>query len=236
VPGTTDIGNHSVELVTTIPLPFPYTLYGRIFISINLSSSGNAQFTTNSAAGGWCLPWSGHNDTIFPYFSPLRTDAQPGCSGYPGGTCGIYTSVSGSAPNRIFNIEWRTVYWDPPNNVARANFELRLYEGQTRFDVIYGEMAYGNNYSGGSTAGTQKDDNCFSQYFCSGVGGPASGGWTFVPVGTFSPTPTATAMVNPTATPTATPTAAATPTPTPTPCTGRCSPRPRSRSTPPPRP
>ena len=46
VPGTTDIGNHGDDLVTTIALPFTYTLYGNSFTSINLSSNGNAQFTT----------------------------------------------------------------------------------------------------------------------------------------------------------------------------------------------
>src|SRR5438093_4984732 len=46
VAGTTDIGNHADDLVTTIPLPFPYTLYGTSFTNINLSSNGNAQFTT----------------------------------------------------------------------------------------------------------------------------------------------------------------------------------------------
>ena len=199
MPGTTDIGNHSNDLVTTIPLPFLYTLYGTTFTSINLSSNGNAQFTTTApAAVNVCLPWSGHNATIFPYWGDLRTDAQPGCSGFPGGTCGIYTSVSGSAPNRIFNIEWRTVYWDPISQTQRANFELRLYEGQTRCDVIYGEVFYGNLRA---TAGTQRDDNCFSQYLCNAVGGPASGGWTLIPVGTPSPTPTATVPPSPTPTP-----------------------------------
>jgi hypothetical protein len=212
VPGTTDIGNHSDDLVTTIPLPFSYTLYGTTFTSINLSSNGNAQFTTTAPAPvNVCLPWSGHNATIFPYWDDLRTDAQTGCFGFPGGTCGIYTSVSGSVPNRIFNIEWRTVYFD--SLTQSANFELRLYEGQTRFDVIYGAVVQTNI---GATAGTQRDDNCFSQYFCNGVGGPASGGWTLVPVGTPSPTPTATATVTPTATATASP--ISTPTPSEPPC------------------
>src|SRR5438093_2767741 len=39
VPGTTDIGNHADDLVTTIPLPFSFTLYGQAFASINLSSN-----------------------------------------------------------------------------------------------------------------------------------------------------------------------------------------------------
>ena len=52
---------------------------------------------------------------------------NPGCSTFPGGTCGIFTSVSGTAPNRILNIEWRTVY---NNDTSQpVNYELRLYEG-----------------------------------------------------------------------------------------------------------
>src|SRR4029077_16180800 len=46
VPGTTDIGNHGDDTVVTIALPFAYTLYDQTFTSINLSSNGNAQFTT----------------------------------------------------------------------------------------------------------------------------------------------------------------------------------------------
>ena len=128
VPGATDIGNHGDDTVTTVALPFPYTLYDQTFASINLSSNGNAQFTTTENAGtNVCLPWLSHNYTIFPYWDDQRTDANPGCSAYPGGTCGIYTSVSGIAPNRILNIEWRAVY---NNNISQhANHELRLYRG-----------------------------------------------------------------------------------------------------------
>ena len=46
----------------------------------------------------------------------------------------------GTAPNRIFNIEWRTVYF--ADATMTANYELRLYEGQSRFDVIYGTVAH----------------------------------------------------------------------------------------------
>src|SRR5436309_14893145 len=65
VPGTTDIGNHADDLVTTIALPFSYSLYGQSFTSINLSSNGNAQFTTtDSAFTNVCLPWLTHDYTI----------------------------------------------------------------------------------------------------------------------------------------------------------------------------
>ena len=130
VPGTTDSGNHGDNQVTNIPLPFSYTLYDQTFNSINVSSNGNAQFmTTDTAFTNVCpLPWTSHNYTIFLYWDDQRTDANSGCSAFPGGNCGVFTSVSGTAPNRIFNIEWRTVYFADPTTTA--NYELRLYEGR----------------------------------------------------------------------------------------------------------
>ncbi len=210
VPGTTDSGNHGDDQVTSVPLPFPYTACGATTNSINVSSNGNAQFnTSDSAFTNVCLPWTGHDCSIFPYWDDLRTDSNSGCSSFPGGSCGVYTSVTGSAPNRIFNIEWRAVYFADPSTTA--NFELRLYEGQNRFDVVYGDTAAGNT---SATAGVQNNDTCFAQYFCNGDGGPPAGGWTVGPAGTPSPTPTATATLTPTATATATATAAASATPT----------------------
>ena len=207
VPGGTDIGNHGDDTVTTVALPFPYTLYDQTFNSINLSSNGNAQFTTTDNAGtNVCLPWLSHNYTIFPYWDDQRTDANPGCSAYPGGTCGIYTSVSGIAPNRILNIEWRAVYNN--NTSQHANHELRLYEGQSRFDVIYCTVDQGNT---SATAGVQRDNTFVTQYFCNGSGGGATGGQSYIYFPRPCPTPT------PTRTPRPSPTSRPRPTPVPRP-------------------
>src|SRR5438034_2785296 len=164
VPGTTDIGNHCDDCVTTIALPFPYTLYDQSFTSVNLSSNGNAQFTTTDLA--WtnvCLPWTSHNYTIMPCWGDLYTLN----AGF-----GIFTSVSGTPPNRIFNIEWRAQYY--PGS-GTASFELRLYEGQGRFDVVYGTLYNGNLAS----AGVEKEDATVTQYFCNGGGGAATGAQSY---------------------------------------------------------
>src|SRR6266545_4372337 len=72
VPGGTDIGNHCDDCITTIALPFPFTFYGQTFTSVNLSSNGNAQFTTTDTTfTNTCLPWTGHDYTIFPYWDDL---------------------------------------------------------------------------------------------------------------------------------------------------------------------
>ena len=212
VPGTTDIGNNCDDCSTTVALPFPYTLYDQTYTSINLSSNGTASFTNTIAPFNiLCLPDTGDfpdGYTIYPYWDDQTTVN----SGFGIFTFGIFTSISGTAPNRIFNIEWRTQYV-PPNGTA--NYELRLYEGQSHFDVIYGQVDNGNT---SATAGVQKDASNFTEYFCRGSGGAAIGGQSYIlaPCGSPTPTPTATATATATATFTPTPTATATFTPTPT--------------------
>ena len=176
VPGTTDIGNHVDDGTTRIPLPFAYSLYGQPYTNVGVSSNGNIQFVTSDAEyNNVCLPWNTMPfGAVLPYWDDLRTDNGPGCGSYPASQCGIFTSVTGSAPNRIFNIEWRTVYYAAPEN--RAHFELRLYEGQNRFDVIYGEVP---NATTSATAGVQQNQTSFDQYFCNGVGGAATGGQSY---------------------------------------------------------
>src|SRR5207247_1113848 len=126
--------------------------------------------------------WTTHNYTIYPYWDDQLTNGAGG---------GIFTSITGSTPNRIFNIEWRTTYF---SGGGTANYELRLYEGQTRFDVIYGTVSQGN---ASATAGVQKNDTAFDQYFCNGSGGAATGAQSYTLPG-CTPTPTPTPTVTPT--------------------------------------
>ena len=145
VPGTTDIGNHGDDTVTTIALPFSYTLYDQTFTAINLSSNGNAQFTTTDATfTNQCLPWA---------------HPQLHASSRTGTTC--IWSIAGFGLLHIGNVALRPTASSTSNGgrstsrgAARAGFELRLYEGQTRFDVIYGAVANGNT---SATAGSAEE-------------------------------------------------------------------------------
>jgi hypothetical protein len=151
------------------------------FTSVKVSSNGRLDFVTNNEAAptNKCLPAPPHQGpydyTIFPYWDDLRTEKHwSGCSQY-GGRCGIFTSVSGAAPHRILNIEFRAVY--AANTSQIAHFEVRLYEGQARFDVIYGAVNRGKS---SATAGVQRSDTNFTQYFCNGAGSAATGGQQYV--------------------------------------------------------
>ena len=220
VPGTIDTGNHCDNCLTQIAFPFPVQFYNETFSQAYVSSNGNLQFTGNEPYLGTSCPLPIYclNAAILAYQDDLRTDV-------PGG--GIFTLVTGTAPNRIFNIEWRTTY---TGRTGTANFEMRFYENQTSFDIVYGATTD----SGASEAtGVQ----------LSGMGGPCDATtfscqtpvltnglkvtYEVVPCGAASPTPTATPPAS------ATPTATATPTASPT---GRVTPIPRPRPNPAPRP
>jgi hypothetical protein len=125
-------------------LPFAYDLYDQTFTSVDVSSNGNLQFgSSDTEFQNGCLPDGTFTDAIMPYWDDLRTDL-------PGG--GVFTSVSGIAPNRIFNIEWRAALLFSATN--DMNFEVRLYEGQTKFDIVYGSLA---DDGSGATIGVQRD-------------------------------------------------------------------------------
>jgi hypothetical protein len=199
VPGTYDIGNHCDDCQTNLSIPFPFQLYDQVSSNIIVTSNGWAGYPPDTYNNS-CLPVSWNYRSIFPYWDDLRTD---------GTGRGIFTSTTGIAPNRIFNIEWRTDYFIG----GTANFELRLYENggsDQYFDVVYGQIDRGNT---GATAGAQGLSGLYTQYACNGAGGPITNGLSlrYTQPACATATPTATGTL-----PTATATNTGTPTNTPT--------------------
>ncbi|HEX8071977.1 MAG TPA: carboxypeptidase regulatory-like domain-containing protein [Pyrinomonadaceae bacterium] len=146
VPGLLCGSNPGDDCTSTITLPFSFTLYDQTFTTANVSTNGNLQFASNTAVPPLdvCLPIGSYNYTIYPHYGDLTVG---------GAGEGIFTSVSGSAPNRIFNIEWRASFVG--NTPGTLNFELRLYEGLDRFDVIFGTVpTAGRNATVGVQRGT----------------------------------------------------------------------------------
>jgi len=206
---------------------------------VTVRSNGRLDFVTIQDPGGFvsaCLPvppsFNGPFDyTVFPLWSDQCTDNTPGACGGDNCTgCGIFTSVTGSQPNRIFNIEWRTALYLSGATSPTLNYEVRLYENPAenlRFDVVYGAINPANatqmfvgGVQGNSGAGF------FSQDFClPNTGTPPTNVSRTYDIPPCGATPTPTPTVTPTATPTVTPTA-----------TPRVTPTPRPRPTPHPRP
>jgi len=170
-PGTVDSGNHCDDCSTVLALPFPVRIYNvGPFNTANLISNGSLQFnSTNTGFGNLCLPQATMNNAILPFWDDLMTDVEAGCATYPGGVCGIFTSVTGTAPNRTLNIEWRAVYFNTPT--TQANFEIKLHEANALFETTMGALATANS----ATLGVQRDTgSMFTQFACNTAVNPNS--------------------------------------------------------------
>ena len=187
VSGATDIGVHCDDCTAMIALPFPYFFYSQQMLSAAVSSNGNLQFSSSdSTPNNQCLPASFLNDPIMAHWDDLVTD-NPGD--------GVFTSISGTVPNRIFNIEWATELLSG----GTVDFEVRLYEDRQRVDLIYGTVSFSGLEA---TVGIQKDTgNAFFEYSCdspslfntlmvtfeNNICTPGNGSCTSCPVITLSP-------------------------------------------------
>ncbi|MBY0308469.1 MAG: hypothetical protein K2Q09_06980 [Phycisphaerales bacterium] len=154
VPGVTDTGNRGDDVTTALTLPFSVTFYGNSYSQVTVSSNGNLQFGgTSGAYTNDCLGNSTQitGPAIFALWDDLRTDGTGG---------GVFTSVSGSAPNRVFNIEWRATYF---GNGQALNFEARLFEDNSRIEVVYGTVP---DSGASATSGIQSTAGTYAQFSC----------------------------------------------------------------------
>jgi hypothetical protein len=223
VPGAIDTGNHTDNGSTVIALPFSYQLYDQMFTNVAVGSNGHLTFgTVNDAPNPGCIPIATATYAIGPYWTDQCTNT---CSGNTGTGYGIFTSISGVAPNRIFNIEWRTAYFESGASAPTLHYEVRLYEGQTAFDVIYGKMppTFTPPAARNLSVGVQRTDATqFTLLGCDATGGgspPVSTAqiYRYTLTGCGTPTPSPTPTPGGTPSPTATPGGTSTPTPSPTP-------------------
>jgi hypothetical protein len=209
VPGTTLVsGSQCGQCVVPLALPFPFSFYGQTYTTTNVASNGKFQFATTDTSANSCPPnYPQLGPAILPNWDDSIDMAQTGiCQSITGRPCGIYTSVSGSAPNRTFNIEW--LGRRAGSSTYIANFELRLYEGTGAFDFLYGAVNPPGAQGYSSSIGIQDGSARFINYACHVANSIHQGlliKWTSVECGpTVTPTPTVitTSTVTSTVTPT----------------------------------
>jgi hypothetical protein len=206
VQGTVDVGNHCDDCTTAITLPFPVTIYDHTFTTARVSSNGNLQFEGSVGTGGNnTLPRPTFGTTIYAFWDDLVTN---------GTSQGIFTSVSGTAPHRRFNIEWRAAAYNVSG--SSINFAIQLREGTSSFKLFYGQAT--GTFSG--TIGVQRDAGSLATQFAGPSATPPAlnTGLAFqlsCPNAVVAPTPTATPTATPSSTPTPTPVVLPTATPSP---------------------
>jgi hypothetical protein len=125
-------GSRCSSCTIGVNLPFLYTLYDVAFSSVNAGSNGTLQFAISNTSGiNHCLPSSSFARAILPYWDSLDASLDP--------TMGTFTGLVGTAPNRIFVLKYRGGK-RVGQTVSVYEYEVLLYEGQPRFDIIYGAV------------------------------------------------------------------------------------------------
>ena len=214
-------------------MPFPVNIYGTSFSSGTVGSNGVLAFGTNANAfAGSCLPVPTATNELMPFYRDQRTDCTGGC--------GIFTATTGVAPNRVFTVEYKTIYFGETSTTPTLDYEVNFYEnGSPAFDYTYGVIAATTQTGRITSIGVQNSATLFKQFACDATGQtpPVTTGqrlsWAFGSCATPTPSPTAprrrrlrhglpqrqprrnaNAHLTPTPTPaTPTPTPTATPTP-----------------------
>src|SRR5262249_22234246 len=131
VPGVTDIGNHTDDGDTPIALPFPVTVYGTTYTTASAGSNGHLTFGVDNADFAIMCPSPfGLPGTTY-VLAPYGTDQCPATPGDPVTctptctACGIFTTTTGTSPNRVFYVEYRTSYFQITGG-ALLDYEVAL--------------------------------------------------------------------------------------------------------------
>lgn len=130
---------------TLVQLGFPFVWYGVTYTAVNVATNGFAVLAESCmtavtcpnfglCTGGACelgfastgapgpFPDTEEpNSIIAPFWDDLYVQAGSQ----------VLTAVEGSAPNRVFVIEWRNIGHYPSGTVGAANFQVRLAESGT---------------------------------------------------------------------------------------------------------
>ena len=143
-----------------VPLPFTFNYFGTDHSQVFVNSNGNLTFVGSfSGYSNRCFPTSERHDIIAGLWDDL----------YPPSGGDIYFETRGTAPNRMFIVEWSNV--PHIDTVGEATFEIILKEGSNDIlfqylDVDFGDISYDNGAS--ATVGIQNtSDSCGSvSYSC----------------------------------------------------------------------
>src|SRR5205085_7014319 len=87
---------------------------------------------------------------------------------------GVFTTLTGSAPNRTFYVEWLNCRYSTATSClanSDSDYEVVFQEGSTSFSIVYGTFGSANVIAGSGAIGVEKDGTLFTSSQC-GTGAP----------------------------------------------------------------
>lgn len=121
------------DAAQTVTLPFSFNYLGTSYTSINICTNGFANFGTvsTSFSNPNLFTTAAPFNVLAPWWDDLNVDAS----------AAVRAAASGTAPNRVFTIQFENVldFWNaPPATARRLNFQIRLYETSNVIEFVYG--------------------------------------------------------------------------------------------------
>jgi hypothetical protein len=114
-----------------LTLPWPWLVNGTTVNTVTIGNNGGVLFNTLTGNVGYTATGNG----MFPYVEDLGTITNGG----------IYYQSLGTAPNRMFVIQWQNIpYFASPNPADGATFEIVVMEATNEVYYLYGDLTMGN--------------------------------------------------------------------------------------------
>ncbi|GEO09891.1 hypothetical protein [Segetibacter aerophilus] len=182
---------HDEGYANNIPLGFSFNYNGTVYTSINANTNGFASFKpftsiSNPADNNYWLSdlHSGaHGQSSALASRPLLAPLWDDLDLYSVGDLKYVTT--GSAPNRVFTLQWGRVYWTLSAAQLGIEFQIKLYEGSNQVEFHYNQL-------GGAVQGTTDAPPSASI----GITAEGTGDGKFLSLNNTSTNPTASSTVN----------------------------------------
>jgi hypothetical protein len=152
-------------------LGFTFYFAGEGYSQARISTNGWLslnQSGTTATANGNLFTTSLPNTTLAPWFDDLKAD----------GSSSINYKTAGSAPNRVFTVEWKDVLTYRIGAAARINFQLKLYETSNQVEFQYGNLQSGSHSNSESASIGMEDATGGSGHFMDATTGSFTTGIT----------------------------------------------------------
>src|SRR5688572_27786069 len=127
-------GNADEGTSGLLPIGFTFKYNGIDYTQLDACTNGFVQLGTvidrmNGNITSNNLAHSYYRNILAPLWDDIMV-------GSPGG---IRYETSGSAPNRVFTVQWSNVKWDYASAAAAIEFQVKLYETTNRIEFIYNQ-------------------------------------------------------------------------------------------------
>lgn len=147
--------------------PFNFVFGGVSYSQAQVSSNGVLSFVNTQIDEPF---YTGHNTTAYngrkPFLAPLWDDLK--------NTTTPRYVVFGTAPNRIFKVEWSKQKWDFNSSTAVISFQIWLYETTNVIEYKYNRESTGIVGSPNASIGIYDAANTFLTLNNSGINPTAS--------------------------------------------------------------